>query len=553
MRLKKIALCLTAVVMLFTSLHGVSAREKKGKALRENKKAAKEKRRSSKIEKQDEWLTKFLESENPPTPKEKPLSEVKPHFINCPICNRELFISGGPKKLSDFTYTQDKDMCHYDEKMEVFTASLILCPQCGYSSTLASFFLDITGGLSEKVQKKLSPKTRKALELPLIEEKANEKLISIYQIIPTLLKYDNAFLVAEWKERPRHEMAMFALQAAWLCRAKLREQPKLQDLAKPFSTVNTLIEKRLPEPDQRKNPEAIIKTCEKILQERFENKTLTRRESIVFWIILSGAYDRLGKSGATKRTLEFAYNLTAESAPGVLDKQNIAAELKKRATLFVEELRYLKEACNNLKTAIKRDEYSREGLPIIIYLIGELHRRLADINESYRYIETASRYLPANSQYLDWAEKQLQLQEFKSIPGNHEPKLSRYDEQILASLKRKKPKSTDNIVKEIVRDDCKSTLDVVKNAIFAFKTQYNRYPVSLQSLADMKFLKPYYLRCPATGKPYVYVRPSLEEEFPDVTPMVFDAKPHEENGKVKYYILFVSGTIKYSRNNPETE
>lgn len=303
--------------------------------------------------------------------------------FTCPVCERE-FEALTPSPGSPIV-GQDRDLMPRGAAEEPVLYEAVTCPGCLYSGYVADFAKDIA--IAEDVRRAFAEgrAVKVPEEVPPEVENAD---------LPAWARYDLAAQTMKLMGRPAMEQAFALLGAAWSERLTWRLFTVSEEQLQQFEAWerDNVDRRKLAEADNP--PDATVSLAESLVQKARKTPAQGRRFPGLLAVYL------LRNHGENEAALDAL----------ALLKDGLGADqfetLQKSLTASIERERsYQRRALDLLRQALV-EEKALPQKATMIYLCGELCRRLGEKKDARTFFDEVRKNKEANDRLREWAKEQ---------------------------------------------------------------------------------------------------------------------------------------------------
>jgi tetratricopeptide (TPR) repeat protein len=396
--------------------------------------------------------------------------------VTCPICSNSFLAIN--TELHPADRGMDRDFCCHSKNHSSYDYNLWTCTRCGYSNHKSFFTLGPQIALSEEEKEELKG-TLIGMGLEALGININQLGYSVDQEdLPSYIKYQLMLKLLPKLELPWKVKADFFLNFAWIERIRLCASISSPSLSTTISRLNDKL-KRYEESNKLvaivSNPKELLVFLEILSEEEKNDISAT----FLLKVYKASQWDRLGFGGNASELLKEAILMDVHKT--WRDIANFKLKVLKN------EITLLKEAVICMKEALKNDEYDSSELGSVIYLLGELQRRIGMFTEANAWLAAAQENCP--EPLNNWAKDQL-----GNLPQAALGLLTD-SETILISKACKDLEALKNMgdsdfsPQSITAQKAESWLEALDLASVNYHRRYKIDPESLDELYDLDLLK----------------------------------------------------------------
>lgn len=290
--------------------------------------------------------------------------------VKCPVCSTTFQVA--VMMSTNTAGGSDRDFCRHAGGTDPVILAIAACPKCHYAN--------YADALTEKKPPKVSPELKKAILAGQLRVPAHEPRRPDFDAhapgdIPAWVAYDLRAQICRLKPKPDpEELLMLYLNAAWSLRSEDNPFHGMVDEAAAKVLEGLFKDQLPPKPDE--NPADLRLKLARQFLARLEGLAPAQQPPVAAWI------------GYTLR--EHGENLELLKALPSLQKFLPSDRLEERVKKTVErEQNYQKLALKELARQPKAENQAN-----LLYLKGELHRRLGQNSEARGAYQQASQKSP---------------------------------------------------------------------------------------------------------------------------------------------------------------
>lgn len=394
--------------------------------------------------------------------------------IPCTVCSN-VFLAVNTN-LHPADRGMDRDFCCHSKSKSSYDFNIWTCTKCGYSNHKSFFSFGTKAAMTETELASI-----KDMWVALFLETLGVNLLQYgapvdQEDIPSFLKYQMMFKILPkldltWKVR-----ADFFLNFAWIERMRLCAPIMSPTLSTTISSINDALKDY-----EKANKIDLVVSKPKeclvfldTLEDRAKNDISYR---FLIKLYQASQMNRLGLTGRAHELLKEAVLLDIDAS-----WRNIA---NFKIKVLLHEIALLKEAVIAMKEAIKAGEYQGEECASVIYLCGELQRRIGLFAEADAWFVAAQ---DISSPLLkEWAKEQRQ-----SYPKSLVHPVSDGENILIhkaMQLAREADLAPTFTPQSLSHERAKKWLEALDMASINYFRRYGIDPDSLEELFDLDLLK----------------------------------------------------------------
>ena len=394
--------------------------------------------------------------------------------IPCTLCSNTFLVVNTNHHPAD--RGMDRDFCCHSKNKSSYDFNIWTCAKCGYSNHKSFFSFGTKTPLTEADKEAIKgvwvASFLEALGVNLLQYAAPID----QEDIPSFLKYQMMLQILPKLDLPWKVKADFYLNYAWVERLRLCAPIMSPTLSTTISSIN----ESLKDYEKENKIELVVskpKECLAFL-ESLEART---KNDIAYRFLLriyqATQMDRLGLTGRAHELLKEAILLDVHPS-----WRNIANFKNK---VLLHEISLLKEAIIAMKEAVKGGEYQGEECASVIYLLGELQRRIGLFSEADAWLLAAQE--KCSAPLRDWAKEQRE-----SYPKTALHPVSDGENILIQkaiNMAREADVAPTFDPQSLSAERAKKWLEALDMASVNYFRRYNIDPDSLEELFDLNLLK----------------------------------------------------------------
>lgn len=356
-----------------------------------------------------DWTGENNNFQKASTPGRKPISQESELKVVCPACDG--------KNIPVITLTSqrialDYDFCEHFVGDSPNNLDLWCCSLCGYTTYRKIFTQPIEDEDKAFVKKFLTDAIHNKVKDEfgnLLKDLKNKPLSQ--KIIPTSIKIKNFVTFVDHRNDIDEKWkASFYVKAVYAARNNIAIAPSCTSLNFAFIDISKKAEADVKITEKEKQLPHVSAYYLNYYLMAIENYKPESKERIALHILIAQCFNRLGYYSESKKNLAKANEICIK-----YKDLNDASKIIKDLSEYIDlEKECSIKAISSMKDALEQKLDYGKNQTGIIYLIGELSRRVEMYSDAYLFLSASKMIFPPENPIFSWIEDHLKRKEFKN-------------------------------------------------------------------------------------------------------------------------------------------